>query len=85
MSLDAPEADDRETDPLARPSWACVLHAPPRRVGAWEPADSGYATCNPCDQGLRERLDDVGSRYLRLDSRPGGTGEYGSRGAPGFG
>lgn len=38
-----------------------------------------------CDTALRERLDDVASRYLRLDSRPGGTGEYGSRGAPGFG
>ena len=73
-----------ENDPLARPAWACVLHSPPKRVGAWIPADSGYTTCSGCDTGLRERLDDVGARYLQLDSRLGATGGYGSRGAPGF-
>jgi len=77
------ETDDR--DPLQRPDWACALHSPPRRTGAWIPADSGYVTCSSCDQQLRERLDDIAARYLQLDSRPGGQGGYGSRGAPGFG
>jgi hypothetical protein len=82
----APDVDaDTDHDPLVRPGWACALHAPPRQVGAWVVADSGYAVCDPCDVALRDRLGEVGARYLRLDSRPGGTGEYGSRGAPGFG
>lgn len=74
-----------EHDPLQRPSWACVLCPPPRQVGAWRQADSSYVTCSPCDQLLRERLDDIAARHLRLDSRPGAQGGYGSRGAPGFG
>jgi hypothetical protein len=71
-------------DPLIRPGWACQLHAPPRTVGAWMPADQGYAICQPCDDNLRERLTDVACRYLQLDSRPGATGDHRSRGAPGF-
>lgn len=82
--LSSPATETDEHDPLQRPGWACVLHSPPKRVGAWVPADQGFVTCSSCDQQLRERLDDVGVRYLRLDSRPGAQGGYGSRGAPGF-
>ena len=74
-----------EHDPLQRPSWACVLCPPPRQAGAWRQADSGFVTCSGCDQQLRERLDNVGVRYLQLNPAPGATGGYGSRGAPGFG
>lgn len=80
-----PHAPDADTaDPLIRPDWACALHAPPRTVGAWMPADQGYAICQVCDDILRQRLDDVARRYLQLDSRPGATGDHRSRGAPGF-
>ena len=86
MSLDLDQpTTEAEHDPLQRPDWACVLCPPPRQVGAWRQADDRYVTCSGCDTQLRERLDDVGSRYLQLDSRPGGQGGYGSRGAPGFG
>jgi hypothetical protein len=68
---------------LERPSWACVLHAPPK-TNAWWPADSGFKTCQSCDDHLREGLEDVAARFLQLDPRPGGTGIPGGRGAPGF-
>jgi hypothetical protein len=72
------------SDPLERPSWACVLHAPPK-TQAWWPADGGYRTCQSCDDRLREGLEDVAARFLQLDPRPGAAGFTGSRGAPGFG
>ena len=70
-----------------RPDGACLLHRPPDdpEQGHWVRADPGYATCGGCLDRLRERLAEVVTRYRRLDPRPGGSGETGGRGAPGFG
>lgn len=68
-----------------RPERACVLHPPPRRVGAWRLADEGYRTCSDCLDHVREQLREVGTRWAVLDPRPGAQGEQGGRGAPGFG
>lgn len=70
-----------------RPDGACLLHRPPDDVehGHWVRADPGYATCGGCLDRLRERLAEVAKRYRRLDARPGGSGEAGGRGSPGFG
>lgn len=73
------------SDTLSRPEWACLLCAPPRKVGAWRPADSGYRTCSGCLDRLRERLHEVVRRYMMLNPQPGSSGEHGGRGAPGFG
>jgi len=80
----SPGLSDDPNDPLARPSWACCLCPPPRNHN-WVRADDRHATCSPCYQRMREQLDEVESRYLQLDPRPGGSGIDGSRGAPGFG
>src|SRR5690349_10517369 len=71
-------------DPLARPAGACVL-CPPPRGHAWTRADDRYVTCGGCCDKLRSRITEIAERYLRLDPRPGSSGEAGSRGAPGFG
>jgi len=72
------------SDPLARPSGACVT-CPPPRGRAWTRADDRFATCTSCYDRLRTSLAEIAERYLRLDPRPGAQYESGSRGAPGFG
>lgn len=72
-------------DTLTRPDAACVLHAPPRKVGRWVLADSGYRTCSSCLDQLRDQLREIAARWVALDPRPGAQGENGGRGAPGFG
>jgi hypothetical protein len=72
------------TDPLARPSGACVT-CPPLRGRAWTRADDRYVTCGHCYHRLRTVISEIAERYLKLDPRPGGQFESGSRGAPGFG
>lgn len=68
-----------------RPSWACQLHRPPKPGQSWMKADPSYTTCGGCLNNLRSTLRDIGDLYARLDATPGGSGEHGSRGAPGFG
>lgn len=75
---------DDQHDPLARPSWACVL-CPPPRGHAWTQADAKYVTCSPCSTRMRERISEVAERYLKLDPRPGAYAESGGRRPPGFG
>lgn len=73
-------------DPLARPAYACVLCPPPRKVGGWRRAHEGYLTCDTCLDKVRSNLKEIGQRWMMLDARPGASGgDYGSRGAPGFG
>lgn len=67
-----------------RPQGACVLCPPPRESRPWRLADPGYVTCSRCLDRLRERLDDIADRYLRLDPSPQHGGD-GGRDAPGFG
>lgn len=67
-----------------RPTWACATCVPPSPTRTWTRADQGFATCSPCYDRIRERLKEVAFRFVQLDPRPGGTGEAGSRGAPGF-
>lgn len=69
---------------LTRPDSACMLHAVPTEGKDWTPADEGYRTCADCLDRLREALRDIVVRYLRLDPRPGASGD-GGRGAPGYG
>lgn len=71
--------------PVERPTWACLLHRTPELDRGWTKADPGYRTCSTCLDKLREDLAEVGTRYRILDVRPGGSGEQGGRGAPGFG
>lgn len=71
------------TDPNERPGWACCTCPPPRNR-AWTPRDDRYATCSGCYDVLRSSLAEVAERFLLLDPRPGATGEFGGRGAPGF-
>jgi hypothetical protein len=73
------------TEPFLRPEWACVLHAPPRRTGAWARADQSYRTCSSCLDNLRDRLKEIAIRWVRLSPAPGAQGESGGRGAPGYG
>ncbi len=68
-----------------RPSWACALHRPPKPGQSWMKADPAYSTCGGCLNNLRSTLREIGDLYARLDARPGGNGEHGGRGAPGFG
>lgn len=68
-----------------RPPRACLLCPPPRKVGAWRLADEGYRTCAGCLDRLRDTLREVAARWAALDPAPGGQGEHGGRGAPGFG
>lgn len=77
-------ADDGEITE-ARPSWACALHRPPKPGQAWMKADDSYTTCGGCLNNLRSTLRDIGDMYARLDATPGGNGEHGGRGAPGYG
>lgn len=72
-------------DTTARPDWACLLHRPPKRVGAWVRADDSYRTCSSCLDFLRDVLRDISRQWLELDARPGNSNDHGSRGAPGFG
>lgn len=67
-----------------RPAHACALCPPPKN-NAWWPADPGYRTCSDCYDRLRDQLREVERRWRLLDPRPGGQGETGGRGAPGFG
>lgn len=71
-------------DALERPSWACLLQRTPEEGRSWHKADDGFKTCSLCYDRMRERLKDVGRRYLLLNPRPTASGE-GGRGAPGFG
>lgn len=73
------------TDSLERPQWACQLHRPPSNGVSWVKSDDGYRTCSGCLDRLRDNLLDVAKRFGRLDATPGASGDYGSRGAPGFG
>lgn len=66
-----------------RPSGACLLCPPPRESRPWRLVDSGYATCGPCLDRLREALHEIAARWAALDPRPGASGD-GGRGAPGF-
>lgn len=81
----AQESPSEPPQSYERPSRACLLCPPPRRVGAWRPADDGYRTCAGCLDHVREQLREVGARWEVLDPRPGAQGEHGGRGAPGFG
>ena len=83
--VEAPESPPGSPQSYERPDRACVLHPPPRRVGAWRLADEGYRTCSDCLDRIREQLREVGARWAVLDPRPGAQGEQGGRGAPGFG
>lgn len=74
---------EADQDPLVRPAGSCVT-CPPPRGRAWTRADDRYATCTNCSTRMRERIAEVGERYLKLDPRPGSGMEAGSRGAPGF-
>lgn len=74
-----------ETPENAPPSNRCLLHAPPRQGRSWRLADPSYRTCGDCLDRLREQLREVAARWAALDPRPGGSGEHGTRGAPGFG
>lgn len=67
-----------------RPSWACQLHRPPTDGQPWMKADGGYTTCDGCLNRLRSTLRDIGTGYARLAATPGGSGDHGGRGAPGF-
>lgn len=69
-----------------RPVGACVTHRPPSEPdGWWEPAHSGYVTCDACLERLRQVMADVGARYRRLNPTPQKGAAAGGRGAPGFG
>lgn len=74
-----------DTNSNERPDRACLLCPPPREVGRWRLAHDGYKTCDGCYDRLTSILRDISRRYLQLDPRPGASGEYGGRGAPGFG
>lgn len=74
-----------ESDTPTRPDYACMVHPGPRRAGVWTPADKGYRTCSSCLDKLREQLKEIPARYRILNATPGGSGDYGTRGAPGFG
>lgn len=80
-----PDTDTPTTDTLSRPTWACALHRAPKRAGAWVPADSGYRTCATCLDRIRDQLREISARYRLLNATPGSSGDYGTRGAPGFG
>jgi hypothetical protein len=77
-------SDTPDTQPDQRPAHACLTCAPPK-TRAWWPADPGYRTCSTCYDKIRELLAEINRRYMQLDPAPGGSGEHGSRGAPGFG
>lgn len=70
---------------IDRPDSACRLHTPPTGTRPWTRAEPGFTTCQVCAEKLEDRLLDIARRYARLDPSPGGTGDYGTRGAPGFG
>jgi len=73
-------------DTPERPSNACITCPPPREEGKpWRLADDSYVTCSGCYDKIRETLKDITKRYTALNPALGGTGESGSRGAPGFG
>lgn len=72
------------TPATSRPDWACQTHQPPRGH-AWTPADPGHRTCAGCADRLRDTLREIDLRHRALDPSPGGSGDHGSRGAPGFG
>lgn len=72
-------------DVLVRPSGACVLCKPPLGARPWPRAYSGHLTCEHCEGNLESTLQEIADRYEKLDPRPGGQGELGGRGAPGFG
>lgn len=63
----------------------CLLCPPPRDGRSWRHADPGYRTCSACLDKMRDRLTEIRRRWAVLDPRPGAAGNYGSRGAPGFG
>jgi hypothetical protein len=67
-----------------RPDWACLLHLKPSEGRSWTRADDGYRTCSKCLDQLRATLQDIPRGYLKLNARPGATGEGGGRGVPGF-
>lgn len=67
-----------------RPVDACLLCRPPAPGQAWAMSEAGYHTCRPCWQHLRRQLEDITSRYHRLNPRPGATADATMRGAPGF-
>lgn len=69
---------------IDRPTHACLLCPPPRHHGHWRPADPNYRTCTACLDRLRDTLADISRRWLLLDTRPGASGDHGTRGAPGF-
>jgi hypothetical protein len=71
------------TPATERPAWACQVHTAPR-THAWTPADRGYRTCAGCADRLRDTLREIALRYRALDPSPGGSGDTGGRGAPGF-
>lgn len=68
-----------------RPDWACVTCRPPTGKHAWNQADPGYRTCNPCYDRIRRNLTEIGQRWERLDPTPNSSVDLGSRGSPGFG
>ena len=84
MQEDRGQTTNGSRDAVDRPSSACVT-CPPPRGQAWTLADPKHATCSDCYLKLRERLAEIGERYLCLDARPGASFEAGSRGSPGFG
>lgn len=77
-------SDTPDTQPDQRPAHACVTCPPPKNR-AWWPAHPGYKTCDDCYTRLRDLLTEINHRFLLLNPAPGGSGEHGGRGAPGFG
>jgi len=71
-------------DTTERPRLACVLCPPPLKR-AWPLAMSGHRTCGHCSDKLAELLVEIAERFERLDPKPGGQGDLGTRGSPGFG
>lgn len=82
----APEAPETalsatQGDP---PANRCLLCPPPRPGRPWRLSDPNYRSCSSCLDRMRERLSEIGKRWAALNPRPGGSGEQGGRGAPGF-
>lgn len=67
-----------------RPDHACVCCPPPHPDRDWRYPGRGYRVCDSCLDRMRDRLNDIAARYLRLSARPS-TGSETGRGSPGYG
>ena len=76
--------NEDEQRAAARPASACVTCKPPKATQAWRRAELGFV-CEACADRIPELLAEIAARYTLLSARPGGNGDLGHRGAPGFG